>query len=153
MPKGQALVFILLGILMLAGIVVGIFYLTEKGSFPALAPVLRSVKTVFLTKGSEEYCRQFGPGGCPSDCELSGPSCPVCLDIGTCHAKGISKTPFPTPTVVPTETPSNQVCIQIITPAKDPKTGECRKFPTPCDVPEGWEKVGSCGMNPLIQLQ
>lgn len=37
-----------------------------------------------------------------------------------------------------------QVCIQVITPAKDPQTGECKEFPTPCDVPEGWDKVGSC---------
>lgn len=35
-------------------------------------------------------------------------------------------------------------CDQVITPAKNPRTGECRDFPTPCDVPEGWEKVGSC---------
>ncbi|MBI2022200.1 hypothetical protein HYS93_04985 [Candidatus Daviesbacteria bacterium] len=38
----------------------------------------------------------------------------------------------------------NQVCIQVITPAKNPKTGECKDFPTPCDVPEGWDKVESC---------
>ncbi len=39
---------------------------------------------------------------------------------------------------------NDEVCIQIITPAKNIKTGECKEFPTPCDVPEGWEKVGSC---------
>lgn len=33
------------------------------------------------------------------------------------------------------------VCIQVITPARNPATGEIREFPTPCDVPEGWEKV------------
>ncbi len=31
-------------------------------------------------------------------------------------------------------------CIQAITPAKNPETGECRQFPTPCEVPRGWEK-------------
>lgn len=31
-------------------------------------------------------------------------------------------------------------CIQVITPAKNPATGECREFATPCDVPEGWIK-------------
>ncbi len=36
------------------------------------------------------------------------------------------------------------VCIQVITPAKNPRTGECKDFPTPCDVPRGWEKVDSC---------
>lgn len=32
-----------------------------------------------------------------------------------------------------------EVCIQVITYAKNPKTGEVKSFPTPCDVPEGWE--------------
>lgn len=31
------------------------------------------------------------------------------------------------------------ICIQVITPARDPRTGMVREFPTPCDVPEGWE--------------
>lgn len=34
-----------------------------------------------------------------------------------------------------------QTCIQVITPAKNPQTGEIVEFPTPCDVLEGWEKV------------
>ncbi len=36
------------------------------------------------------------------------------------------------------------VCAQVITPAKNPATGECREFSTPCDVPEGWVAVESC---------
>ena len=32
-------------------------------------------------------------------------------------------------------------CIQVITPARNIQTGEVRDFPTPCDVPEGWELV------------
>ena len=36
---------------------------------------------------------------------------------------------------------NNIVCIQVITRAKNPQTGETRDFPTPCDVPEGWEKI------------
>lgn len=31
------------------------------------------------------------------------------------------------------------MCIQVIAYAKDPQTGECKEFPTPCAVPEGWE--------------
>jgi len=38
----------------------------------------------------------------------------------------------------------NKICIQVITPAKNPITGECKEFPTPCDVPPGWQKVKSC---------
>ena len=34
-------------------------------------------------------------------------------------------------------------CIQVITPARNPETGEVRDFPTPCDVPGGWEVVRS----------
>jgi hypothetical protein len=33
------------------------------------------------------------------------------------------------------------VCIQVITPARDPKTGTITEFPTPCDVPDGWEII------------
>ncbi|HYE22421.1 MAG TPA: hypothetical protein VD998_02405 [Verrucomicrobiae bacterium] len=33
------------------------------------------------------------------------------------------------------------VCIQVITPARNPFTGEIKEFPTPCDVPEGWERI------------
>jgi hypothetical protein len=33
------------------------------------------------------------------------------------------------------------VCIQVITPAQNPRTGEERDFPTPCDVPLGWQIV------------
>jgi hypothetical protein len=32
-----------------------------------------------------------------------------------------------------------QVCIQVVTTARNPQTGETRDFPTPCEVPEGWE--------------
>ena len=32
-------------------------------------------------------------------------------------------------------------CSQVITRARQPKSGEIRDFPTPCDVPTGWEKM------------
>lgn len=34
-----------------------------------------------------------------------------------------------------------QICAQVITPARDPQTGTIKEFPTPCDVPNGWEVV------------
>ncbi len=40
--------------------------------------------------------------------------------------------------------PGGKACIQVIQPAKNPATGECRDFPTPCDVPKGWVKAESC---------
>ncbi len=33
------------------------------------------------------------------------------------------------------------ICIQVITPARNPQTGEIKEFPTPCDIPAGWEKI------------
>lgn len=34
-----------------------------------------------------------------------------------------------------------KMCIQVITRAKNLSTGETKDFPTPCDVPSGWEVV------------
>lgn len=47
------------------------------------------------------------------------------------------------------------VCIQVITPAKNQQTGECKDFPTPCDVPEGWLPIDYCsnensGLNTVV---
>lgn len=33
------------------------------------------------------------------------------------------------------------MCIQVITRAKDPNSGREVDFPTPCDIPEGWQKI------------
>ena len=30
------------------------------------------------------------------------------------------------------------VCLQVVTYAANPATGECQAFPTPCDVPDAW---------------
>jgi hypothetical protein len=35
-------------------------------------------------------------------------------------------------------------CIQVVAPARNPLTNECRVFPTPCDVPDGWIPTQSC---------
>lgn len=43
----------------------------------------------------------------------------------------------------PAEENQTEVCIQVITPARNAKTGEVQDFPTPCDVPEGWIKIES----------
>lgn len=37
----------------------------------------------------------------------------------------------------------SQICIQVITPARNPYTGETKDFPTPCDVPDEWEVVSN----------
>ncbi len=45
-----------------------------------------------------------------------------------------------------------RVCAQVITPAINPETGECKEFPTPCDVPENWEIVRSCKVGERIGI-
>lgn len=46
---------------------------------------------------------------------------------------------FISPTSLGTSEP--EICIQVITPARNPQTGKMRDFSTPCDVPEGWVKL------------
>lgn len=36
------------------------------------------------------------------------------------------------------------ICPQVVTSARNSTTGECREFVTPCDIPEGWERVDTC---------
>jgi hypothetical protein len=45
--------------------------------------------------------------------------------------------------VLKTEPTKNdqEICAQVITSARDPKTGDIREFPTPCDVPKTWEVI------------
>jgi hypothetical protein len=49
--------------------------------------------------------------------------------------------PEPSSAAVPPTGSKDRFCIQVITPARNPQTGEVRDFPTPCDVPAGWEPV------------
>ncbi len=44
-------------------------------------------------------------------------------------------------TFVKTQSTMPEVCVQVLTSAKNRETGEVRSFPTPCDVPEGWDKL------------
>ena len=46
---------------------------------------------------------------------------------------------MPLPPNPVTEEP--RMCAQVITPARNPDTGDIREFPTPCDVPDGWEVI------------
>ncbi len=47
----------------------------------------------------------------------------------------------PVPEVEEEEGDAGVMCAQVITPARNPETGEIREFPTPCDVPDGWEVI------------
>lgn len=37
--------------------------------------------------------------------------------------------------------PEVDYCVQVITKARNTKTGEVKEFGTPCDIPKGWEVV------------
>lgn len=41
-------------------------------------------------------------------------------------------------------TGNKTLCAQVEVSASDPLTGTCQVFPTPCDVPEGWDFVQAC---------
>lgn len=43
------------------------------------------------------------------------------------------------------------ICIQVVTPAKNPQTGVCKEFPTPCDVPDDWDVVDICQQPECIE--
>ncbi len=53
---------------------------------------------------------------------------------------GTEVTPTPT-TSTSTKPAADIACAQVITPARNPDTGDIREFPTPCDVPDGWEVI------------
>lgn len=36
---------------------------------------------------------------------------------------------------------NREICIQVVTRARNLQTGEEKDFPTPCDVPDEWEKI------------
>jgi len=60
------------------------------------------------------------------------------VKLNKLYGCGIVSVPTPSPS------PKLEVCAQVITPAKNPLTGECKDFSNPCSVPSGWEKVSSC---------
>lgn len=45
------------------------------------------------------------------------------------------------PTTPVADKKGSEMCAQVITPALNPETGDITEFPTPCDVPEGWEII------------
>ena len=48
--------------------------------------------------------------------------------------------------------PEPELCIQVVTEARNPKTGEVKTFGTPCDVPKGWEEIPPEIFTPDINL-
>lgn len=63
------------------------------------------------------------------------------LELTAFTKKVLTPSPFPRPI------PSPVVCTQVITRAYNLKTGECKDFSTPCDVPSDWTN-GYCFWSP-----
>ena len=53
---------------------------------------------------------------------------------------------FTTPNrgILPAGRDSDELCAQVLTPARNPSTSECLVFPNPCVVPDTWEVVDAC---------
>jgi uncharacterized protein YbdZ (MbtH family) len=72
-------------------------------------------------------------------------STPCDIPVGWQRVEKCEITQPKPPTEFPTSTQEQPIkCPQVITPAKNPQTGECKEFPTPCDVPAGWQRVDKC---------
>ncbi len=84
--------------------------------------------------GTYEIRRKTFPNACKA-CASSAEA-----DVVVGYTRGPCKPEIKIP-----EKPTEVIggCAQVITPAVSPE-GECKKFPTPCDVPEGWKKVEEC---------
>lgn len=67
---------------------------------------------------------------------------PITIGAGTQSpdAQGVDINKPPQGFVRPT-LPKKTACAEVITPAKNPATQEIRDFPTPCDVPQGWQII------------
>jgi hypothetical protein len=44
-----------------------------------------------------------------------------------------------------------EVCAQVVTDGRNPATGEIKSFPTPCDVPEGWDTLEGSGNQTFVE--
>jgi len=87
-------------------------------------------------------CKQPGASfECKADSDCPLPRCLTTTDTSSKCVEGKC--------IIP-ECEKPAICIQVITPAKNSETGECKNFPTPCDVPVGWEKTAACN---ILQLQ
>lgn len=94
--------------------------------------------------GPYEYTTQQAPTSTsiptPSLTPLPKASClprPSCLDSKPpCLPRQNAVYCSPTPTI----------CPQVISPARNPYSGQCLNFPNPCSVPKGWSIVKSCDL-------
>ncbi|HVF59230.1 MAG TPA: hypothetical protein VNJ70_05395 [Thermoanaerobaculia bacterium] len=59
----------------------------------------------------------------------------VCLLVTACTGH---KDPPPAPAECPPPRQSGEICPQVVVWAKDPQSGACCEYGTPCNAPEGW---------------
>ena len=78
-------------------------------------------------------------GQCEIMADCGGPCkpCPTCDDNIRNQGEEAVDCGGPCP-------PCPEKCLQVITFAINIDTGECRAFPSPCDIPDGWKVVDEC---------
>lgn len=84
-------------------------------------------------RGPEESL-MAGPGNCQSTEECAA-YCSEPQNLEECQNWIKRKGPQPPKPEKP------DICVQVITPAENPETGECYEFGTPCVVPPGWRLI------------
>lgn len=116
----------------------------EGGVTPPSGGVVAPPTTVECVSYDEQG-RPTGFVPCPTP--TKGTICPAMPTVNECPSGQARVEVFRSPecgVYYGCKPADGQICAQVITPARDPATGACKNFPTPCDVPSGWYKVDSC---------
>ncbi|MBU1993053.1 S-layer homology domain-containing protein [Patescibacteria group bacterium] len=95
-------------------------------------------------RADDTYCLELGETGPSNSWCANGMS--QWNDDGTVTC--VSSSVFMTGAVTEQATTAvaveeKEVCIQVLTPAYNPATNKCKTYSTPCNIPEGWEKLGT----------
>lgn len=102
---------------------------------PRLSPTLAPVNCKACIQSGKYYCfagLTIGEYFCSDRPQMGNVICRRTCD-------------FITPILSPS--PTGNVCVQVITPARNSRTRECHTFPDAC-LPEGWVRDESCNLTP-----
>jgi len=103
-------------------------------SFDEKSAIYRNSDNIDILQIKRDLSFNIGCSSAVIDCAVPPAGCSYVG--GTCQSCGtLSCTP---------------ICAAVITSAINSITGECREFPSPCDVPEGWEVATNCTLQPTI---
>ena len=101
----------------------------------------------FVTQPAEASGSVIGPFSTLTACERSASMATV--PHSGCYpcAGGYCYNVYPSGGNCPPPKQYSGACIQVITYATDPATGQCCEYPTPCSAPDGWTlSYSGCGV-------